>query len=45
MGNEHGELGIEVKPLPDAGSKDTREAEPAASGGAARPRRGDAVSP
>ena len=32
MGNEHGELALEVKALPDTGSKDPRGADPAAPG-------------
>jgi hypothetical protein len=39
MGNEHGELAVEVKTLPDTDSKGPRGADPAAPGGAARPRR------
>jgi hypothetical protein len=39
MGNEHGELAVEVKTLPDIDSKGPREADPAAPRGAARAER------
>ena len=45
MGNEHGELAVEVNTLPDIDSKGPRGADPVAPGGVARPRRRGAVGP
>jgi hypothetical protein len=39
MGDKDGELAVEVKTVADTGPKDRRGADPAAPGGAARPRR------